>query len=220
MGANEIWRIGLDGGEPETVASGLGVPDSVKFDSAGLIVSTQVHSGQVLRIDPRTGKQTVLAESQPGAGQFDLRRRSAVRLELHRRDHRDPRRRLDRGPVAGRVELAAGSGRGRRRQAVCRRRHLLLRARSRPHLAHRGHAVHPGLSGVPARACSRWTGRVRRHHIRWPDLALPAGRTAKARCWQTDSISSTAWRSPPTERSRPPNSGRDGWWRSAAGRSR
>ncbi|HXO12320.1 MAG TPA: SMP-30/gluconolactonase/LRE family protein, partial [Mycobacterium sp.] len=66
MGANEIWRIGLDGGAPETVASGLGVPDSVKFDAAGQIVSTQVHSGQVLRIDPRTGEQTVLAELNPG----------------------------------------------------------------------------------------------------------------------------------------------------------
>jgi sugar lactone lactonase YvrE len=66
MGANEIWRINLDGGAPETVATGLGVPDSVKFDSAGRIVSTQVHSGQVLRIDPRTGEQTVLADLHPG----------------------------------------------------------------------------------------------------------------------------------------------------------
>jgi sugar lactone lactonase YvrE len=66
MGANEIWRIGLDGGVPETVASGLGVPDSVKFDSAGHIISTQVHSGQVLRIDPRTGDQTVMANLTPG----------------------------------------------------------------------------------------------------------------------------------------------------------
>jgi hypothetical protein len=31
------------------------VPDSVKFDAEGFIVSTQVASGQVLRIDPRTG---------------------------------------------------------------------------------------------------------------------------------------------------------------------
>src|SRR6202045_5241964 len=66
MGANEIWRIDLDGGAPETVASGLGVPDSVKFDSAGRIVSTQVHSGQGLRIDPRTGDQTGLADLNPG----------------------------------------------------------------------------------------------------------------------------------------------------------
>ena len=51
MGTNEIWRVSLDGGAPEVVARELGVPDSVKFDSQGYIVSTQVASGQVLRID-------------------------------------------------------------------------------------------------------------------------------------------------------------------------
>ena len=49
MDANEIWRIDPDGGEPERVAGDLGVPDSVKFDADGHIVSTQVFSGQVLR---------------------------------------------------------------------------------------------------------------------------------------------------------------------------
>lgn len=66
MGTNEIWRIGLDGGAPETVAKDLGVPDSVKFDAQGYIVSTQVHSGQVLRIDPRNGDRTVLANLNAG----------------------------------------------------------------------------------------------------------------------------------------------------------
>ena len=33
MGANEIWRIGLGRRCAEIVASGLGVPDSVKFDA-------------------------------------------------------------------------------------------------------------------------------------------------------------------------------------------
>lgn len=68
MGANEIWRIDpfAEGAQAETVASGLGVPDSVKFDADGMIVSTQVASGQVLRIDPRTGDQTVLAQLNPG----------------------------------------------------------------------------------------------------------------------------------------------------------
>lgn len=69
MGANEIWRIDPDAtgpAAPETVASGLGVPDSVKFDADGFIVSTQVASGQVLRIDPRTGEQTLLAQLSPG----------------------------------------------------------------------------------------------------------------------------------------------------------
>ena len=66
MGVNEIWRVSLEGGTPEKVAGDLGVPDSVKFDSKGRIVSTQVHSGQVLRIDPRTGEREVLADLTPG----------------------------------------------------------------------------------------------------------------------------------------------------------
>lgn len=66
MGMNEIWRISLDGGAPEKVAGDLGVPDAVKFDSKGFIISTQVASGQVLRIDPRTGDRTVLATIAPG----------------------------------------------------------------------------------------------------------------------------------------------------------
>lgn len=66
QGVNEIWRVSLDGGAPEVVAKDLGVPDSVKFDSQGFIVSTQVGSGQVLRIDPRTGDRTVLADIAPG----------------------------------------------------------------------------------------------------------------------------------------------------------
>jgi len=66
MGTNEIWRISLDGGAPEKVAGDLGVPDAVKFDAKGFIVSTQVASGQVLRIDPRTGDRTVLATIAPG----------------------------------------------------------------------------------------------------------------------------------------------------------
>ena len=51
MGANEIWRVSLDGGAPDVVARDLGVPDAVKFDARGRIVSTQVGSGQVLCID-------------------------------------------------------------------------------------------------------------------------------------------------------------------------
>lgn len=66
QGANEIWRVSLDGGAPEVVAKDLGVPDSVKFDAQGFIISTQVASGQVLRIDPRDGSRTVLAQLMPG----------------------------------------------------------------------------------------------------------------------------------------------------------
>ena len=66
QGANEIWRVGLEGGVPEVVAKDLGVPDSVKFHPDGYIVSTQVYSGQVLKIDPRTGEKSVLADIGPG----------------------------------------------------------------------------------------------------------------------------------------------------------
>jgi sugar lactone lactonase YvrE len=72
MGANEIWRIALDGGAPETVAGDLGVPDAVKFDARGHIVSTQVGSGQVVRIDPRTGERAVLADIAPGLDNLDF----------------------------------------------------------------------------------------------------------------------------------------------------
>ncbi|BBX23921.1 gluconolaconase [Mycolicibacter terrae] len=68
MTANEIWRIDpyADDAAPQRVAADLGVPDSVKFDADGRIVSTQAASGAVLRIDPRTGERTVLAQLAPG----------------------------------------------------------------------------------------------------------------------------------------------------------
>ncbi|MCV7385827.1 SMP-30/gluconolactonase/LRE family protein [Mycolicibacter longobardus] len=68
MTANEIWRIDpfAKDAAPQRVAGDLGVPDSVKFDRDGCIVSTQAASGQVLRIDPRNGEATVLAQLRPG----------------------------------------------------------------------------------------------------------------------------------------------------------
>ena len=66
MGTNEIWRVNLDGSECEVVVGDLGVPDSVKFDSKGRIITTQVGSGQVLRIDVQSGERTLLADIGPG----------------------------------------------------------------------------------------------------------------------------------------------------------
>ena len=40
MGTNEIWRISLDGGAPETVAGDLGVPDSVTKQLPSCAVAT------------------------------------------------------------------------------------------------------------------------------------------------------------------------------------
>lgn len=66
MGTNEIWAIDLETGAHQVIAGDLGVPDSVKFDSKGRIVTTQVMSGQVLRIDPVSGQREVLADLGPG----------------------------------------------------------------------------------------------------------------------------------------------------------
>lgn len=73
QGINEIWRVSLDGGAHEVVAKDLGVPDAVKFDSKGFIISTQVGTGQVLRIDPRTGAKEVLADIAPGLDNCAIR---------------------------------------------------------------------------------------------------------------------------------------------------
>ena len=107
LGTNDIWRIDPDGGEPERVAGDLGVPDAVKFDAEGFIVSTQVGTGEVLRIDPRSGERTVLATIAPGLDNLTFVGEPPVRLQLHRADHRDPRRRPDPGRAAGRPDLAA-----------------------------------------------------------------------------------------------------------------
>jgi sugar lactone lactonase YvrE len=66
MGTNEIWRVNLDGSDCEVVVGDLGVPNSVKFDARGFIVSTQVASGQVLRIDVQGGTRELLAQYEPG----------------------------------------------------------------------------------------------------------------------------------------------------------
>jgi sugar lactone lactonase YvrE len=66
MGTNEIWRVSLEGGRPETVVGGLAAPDSVKFDMRGNLVSTQAASGEVLRINPTTGERKVLTTIAPG----------------------------------------------------------------------------------------------------------------------------------------------------------
>jgi sugar lactone lactonase YvrE len=65
LGASEIWRVHPDGGQAERVATGLAHPVAVKFDSKGYIVSPQSETGEVLRIDPRTGDRTVLATLDP-----------------------------------------------------------------------------------------------------------------------------------------------------------
>ncbi len=98
----------------QRVAGDLGVPDSVKFDAAGYIVSTQVAQRvQVLRIDPRSGEQRLLAQLSPGPRQLHLRRRPGAGIPTS--PARSPEIAPDgetRDRAARRAELAAGSDRG------------------------------------------------------------------------------------------------------------
>ena len=175
MGANEIWRISLDGGSPETVATGLGVPDSVKFDSAGRIVSTQVHSGQVLRIDPRSGEQTVLADLHAGLDNCtfvgDRLFVSNFTGEITEILGDGATQTVLPGGLNWPLDLTVGAD-GNLYIAdgtyfyVLRPDHTLQTV---------GMLFTPGLPGIPARAGHRGPGRIRRHDIGRPGVALPAG---------------------------------------------
>ena len=156
LGTNEIWRIDPDGGEPERVAGDLGVPGR-----------GEVRQGRFHRLHP--GRHRRRAADRPAQrrphhaghdrsrpGQPDLRRGPAVRLRLHRDDHRDPRRRRDQGDPAGRDDLAAGPDRGRRRHALHLRRHLLLRSADRRRARSPRDAVQPRLAGLHPRCRPRW----------------------------------------------------------------
>ena len=197
MGANEIWRVHPEGGAAERVVGDLGVPDAVKFDSKGYIVSTQVATGEVLRIDPRTGDRSVLAALDPGLDNLTF---VGDRLFVSHFDGRITEilgGGETRALLPGGLNWPLGSGDGRRRPALRRRRDLLLRPPARGRAALRRDAVQPGLSGFSARSGSRSGRRFRRHHFGRPGRALHALRTTRARCWPMGSISSTAWRSRP-----------------------
>jgi len=66
IGANEIWRIPLEGGRPERFVGDLGVPTAVKIDSKGSVISTQGATGEILKFDLQSGARTVLATVRPG----------------------------------------------------------------------------------------------------------------------------------------------------------
>ena len=159
----------------------------------------------------------MLAQLTPGLDNLHLRRRPAVRLQLHRRDHRDPRRRRDPHRAARRAELAAGSDGRRRRHPLRRRRHLLLRRRARRRAADRRACC--SAPAIPGFMRGRGRGRarrVRRHHLRRPGRPLPAG-AAKPSFWPTVSTSSTASRSDPAGPSWSPSSAPAGCCASRSG---
>ena len=72
IGANEIWRVPLEGGKPEVFATNMAVPTAVKFDSKGSLLSTQGASGEILRFDMQSGERRVVAKMRPGIDNFAL----------------------------------------------------------------------------------------------------------------------------------------------------
>ena len=136
--------------------------DSVKFDTDGTIVSTQVFSGQVLRIDPRTGAKTVLAQLEPGLdnctfveGRLFVSSFTGAITEILGDGG-------TRSALPGRPQLAAGP-RGRRRRRV-----LSPTARSStacgPTANRLSGRCSPRLSGFHPRPGGCRARRVRGHH--------------------------------------------------------
>ena len=72
LGENAIWRIPLSGGRPEPFAKDLGLPTAVKINSKGEIVSTQGRTGEILKIDIRSGARRVHAKVRPGLDNLEL----------------------------------------------------------------------------------------------------------------------------------------------------
>ena len=198
MGTNEIWRVGLDGGAPEKVAGDLGVPDAVKFDAQGYIVSTQVASGQVLRIDPRTGERTVLADIAPGLDNLTFVGDRLFVSSISGQINEILGRRQDPLAGAGRLELAAGSGAWAR--TACSfvadgRFTYTLRPGGALQVA--GMFFTPGCPGYIRGVAAAGPGEMIVTTANGAGCALAARAAQRARCWPRGSISCTAWRIAP-----------------------
>ena len=172
MGANEIWRIDPDrDGGPRGCRDRTGAPDRIRSSSTpgGEIVSTQAHRpGAAHRPAHRGENHSGGAVSGPG--QPDVRRRAAVRLQLLRRDHRDPQARPDRSLLPGgfnwRSTFTVGADGGNiARRALPASRSAMVRVRSA--------FVHPAgyTRGLTASRCRR----IHRHHFQRAGGPLLAG---------------------------------------------
>ncbi len=133
------------------------MPDSVKFDADGFIVSTQVFSGQVLRINPRNGEQTVLAQLSPGLdnctfadGRLFVSNFTGEITEIL--GNGDTRSALP-GGLNWPLDLAVGDD-----GMLYVADGTFFYSLARRHPADRGHAVHPGLPRLPARPGARGPG--------------------------------------------------------------
>ena len=185
MGANEIWRVALDGGLPEKVAGDLGVPDAVKFDAEGFIVSTQVHSGQVLRIDPRSGARTVLAELSPGLDNLDFAGERLFVSNFTGAITEIVRPGETRELLPGGLNWPLGLAMDAHGVLYVADGPFSYSLRPARDARAGGDAVHARLPGLQPRHRGRGAGRAGRDHGQWPGRALVACAAAQrnARGW-------------------------------------
>jgi sugar lactone lactonase YvrE len=66
----EVARVDVDRGTLETVASGFGIPASVKFDSQGRLHVLDTQAGEVVRVDVTTGDKEVVG--RPGVAKDNM----------------------------------------------------------------------------------------------------------------------------------------------------
>ncbi|MFC7340585.1 hypothetical protein [Saccharopolyspora griseoalba] len=67
MVTGELWRVGIDGGAPELVATDLHEPVAARFDRAGrLVVLSRGEEGILTWLDPDTGAREVRRTGIPG----------------------------------------------------------------------------------------------------------------------------------------------------------
>ena len=196
------------------------MPDSVKFDPQGYIVSTQVASGQVLRIDPRTGERTVLADIAPG---LDNRTFVGDRLFV--------------SSISGQINEILGDGKirslvpdglnwplglamGEDGVLFVADGAFIYTLRPGGKLQVSGHALQPRLPRLHPR---RGRGRAGRGVVttrKWRSRPLFGPRARRAKFSPAASTGSTAWRSRQAERWFSPNMARAACCRSKPAKSR
>ena len=175
MTANEIWRIRSRRSVSRNVSPATWVCRTRSSSTRdGYIVSTQVASGQVLRIDPRSGEQTLLAQLNPGLDNLtfvgDRLFVSNFTGEITEILAGGETRTVLAGGLNWPLDLAVGDD-GNLYVADGTYFYAVEPGRV---AADRRNALHARVSRLPARVGSRGTGRLRGRHLGRPDCPLPS----------------------------------------------
>ena len=58
----EVWRVAIEGGQAERVASGFNIPTAVKFDAQGYLIVVEAGDGSITRVDVQDGSKTCISK--------------------------------------------------------------------------------------------------------------------------------------------------------------